>query len=92
MNSYHVQINGSTDARQMRRVETDLRHLSGVIHASAVADTGHVTVQGPEGLLPLIENTVRRAGYELASDHTTRAPMLARWYRHGWLTEPSRAA
>lgn len=92
MNTYHVQINGSTDTRQMQRIESNLRHLTGVTHARAVADTGQVTVQGREGLLPLIRHTLREAGYELASDHTTRPTRFARWYRHGWLTEPGRAA
>lgn len=92
MNTYHLQINGASDARQVRRLESELRHLSGVARASAAVGTGHVTVQGREGLLPLITHTVRGAGYELASDHDTRRTAFARWYRHGWLTEPSSAA
>jgi hypothetical protein len=53
--------------------------------------SGHVTVEGREGLLPLITHTVRAAGYEPASDRDTRGTVFARWYRHGWLTEPSNA-
>lgn len=92
MKTYHLQINGASDARQVQRLESDLRHLSGVVHASASLGSGHVTVEGREGLLPLITHTVRAAGYEPASDRDTRGTAFARWYRHGWLTEPSNAA
>lgn len=92
MKTYHLQINGALDACHVHRLESDLRHLSGVLHASATAGTGHVTVHGQEGLMPLITHTVRAAGYEPASDRDTRGIAFARWYRHGWLTQPSSAA
>lgn len=91
MNTYLVQINGSTNARRVHRLESDLRQLTGVTAASA-ADTGHVTVRGSEGLLPVITRTLNDLGYEVASDQARPRAPFARWYRHGWLTEPSRAA
>jgi hypothetical protein len=42
--------------------------------------------------MPLITRTLKDAGYELASNHTTRRTTVARWYQHGWLTEPTHAA
>ena len=92
MNTYLVQINGSTEGRQARRLESDLRLLPGVTDASAATDTGHVIVRGREGLLPLITRALNDAGYELASNQATRRTSFARWYRHGWMTEPTRAA
>jgi cation transport ATPase len=92
MNTYHLQINGSTNARQVHRLESRLRLLAGVTDASAATDTGHVTVRGREGLMPLITRTLKDAGSELASNHTTRRTTVARWYQHGWLTEPTHAA
>jgi cation transport ATPase len=92
MNTYLVQINGSTQSRQAHRLESELRLLSGVTDASVATDTGHVIVRGREGLLPLISRALNEAGYELASNQATRRTSFARWYRHGWLSEPTRAA
>jgi len=92
MNTYHLQINGSIDARQAHRLESRLRLLADVADASAAPYTGHVIVRGRDGLLENITCALKDAGYELASEHTAGRARFARWYQHGWLTEPTRAA
>ena len=91
MNTYHLQVNGSTNARWIHRPETQLLRLGGVTTASATP-TGHVVVRGRDGLLPLITRTLSDAGYEVASDQSAPHPPFARWYGSGWLTEPHLAA
>ena len=91
MNTYHLQINGSTNTRWTHRLESRLLRMGGVTTASATP-TGQLVVRGRAGLLPLITRTLSDAGYEVASDQTAPQMPFARWYRTGWLTEPRLAA
>ncbi|KQV69605.1 hypothetical protein ASC64_07100 [Nocardioides sp. Root122] len=90
MTTYHLQINGSSDAARARRLESRLRRLGGVTDATA-GSTGDVVVRGGGGLLPLITRALTGAGYEVASDRAAhRNPSVTRWYRQGWLTDSMR--
>jgi hypothetical protein len=90
MTTYHLQINGTSDAGQASRLESSLRRLGGVTDATADR-TGDVVVRGGEGLLPLIRRTLVGAGYEIASDRTAlRSSSVASWYQQGWLTASMR--
>ena len=87
MTTYHVQINGTTDALQARRLESRLGRLPGVTGAFTVGGTGNLVVWGANGLLPLITRTVSETGYEVASPRTEkqRTPSMTHWYKRGWL-------
>jgi hypothetical protein len=90
MTTYHLQINGSSDASQASRLESNLRRLVGVTDAAADR-AGNVVVRGGEGLLPLIGRALTAAGYEIASDRAAhRSPSVIRWYQQGWLTASMR--
>ena len=87
MTTYHLQINGSSDASRAHRLESRLRRLAGVTDATA-GGTGDIVVRGGAGLLPLITRALTGAGYEIASDRAAhRSPSVTRWYQRGWLTE-----
>lgn len=90
MSTYHLQINGSSDAGRSQLLESRLRRLAGVTDATA-AGTGDVVVCGRDGLLPLIMRALTGAGYEIASDRAAhRNPSVTRWYQQGWLSESMR--
>jgi hypothetical protein len=90
MTTYHLQINGSSDASHASLLESTLRALVGVTDATADR-TGNVVVRGGEGLLPLIRRVLTGAGYEIASDHPAhRSPSVTHWYQQGWLTASMR--
>lgn len=91
MTTYHLQINGSTHARWIHLLESNLLRTGGVTTASATP-TGQLVVRGRDGLLPLITRTLSDAGYEVASDQTSSKTPFPRWYRNGWLTGPHLAA
>jgi hypothetical protein len=90
MTTYHLQINGFSDASRAHRLESCLRRLAGVTDATA-GGTGEIVVRGGVGLLPLITRALTGAGYEIASDRAAhRTPSVTRWYQRGWLTESMR--